>query len=121
MQYGSNKLIYRRYAGLFFTVCVDASDNELACLEFIHLFVEILDHYFNNVRELDLVYVVDTREHARTARTHARTHARFPSPPFASFTFANTHHRVASLSLSFPFLSLSFLSLLAVTTSTRPL
>jgi len=25
-------------------------------LEIIHLFVEILDHYFSNVRELDLVY-----------------------------------------------------------------
>merc|ERR1712010_334364 len=39
-----------------FTNCVDRSDNELVCLEIIHLFVEILDHYFSNVRELDLVY-----------------------------------------------------------------
>ena len=36
------KIIYRRYAGLFFCVCVDANDNELAYLEAIHLFVEIL-------------------------------------------------------------------------------
>ena len=35
---------------------MDSADNELACLEIIHLFVEILDHYFSNVRELDLVY-----------------------------------------------------------------
>mmetsp|Transcript_13301 Transcript_13301/g.33362 ORF Transcript_13301/g.33362 Transcript_13301/m.33362 type:complete len:144 (+) Transcript_13301:140-571(+) len=56
VEFRSYKLIYRRYAGLFFTLCVDPSDNELACLELIHLFVEILDHYFNNVRELDLVY-----------------------------------------------------------------
>ena len=34
--------MYRRYAGLFFCVCVDANDNELAYLEAIHLFVEIL-------------------------------------------------------------------------------
>jgi AP-2 complex subunit sigma-1 len=34
--------VYRRYAGLFFCVCVDANDNELAYLEAIHLFVEIL-------------------------------------------------------------------------------
>jgi hypothetical protein len=48
--------VYRRYAGLFFSVCIDASDNELSMLEAIHLFVEILDHYFSNVCELDLVF-----------------------------------------------------------------
>jgi AP-2 complex subunit sigma-1 len=36
-------------------MCVDVSDNELLYLEAIHLFVEILDHYFQNVCELDLV------------------------------------------------------------------
>ena len=35
------KLVYRRYAGLFFTVCIDTVDNELAFLEMIHLFVEV--------------------------------------------------------------------------------
>lgn len=35
---------------------VDTSDNELAYLEAIHLFVEILDEYFGNVCELDLVF-----------------------------------------------------------------
>lgn len=34
--------MYRRYAGLFFCVCVDSNDNELAYLEAIHLFVEVL-------------------------------------------------------------------------------
>merc|ERR1712144_87005 len=48
--------VHRRYAGLYFSLCVDSTDNELVCLEIIHLFVEILDHYFSNVRELDLVY-----------------------------------------------------------------
>ena len=33
--------MYRRYAGLFFTVCVDSVDNELSYLEIIHLFVEV--------------------------------------------------------------------------------
>jgi len=42
MQFRNYKIIYRRYAGLFFCVCVDANDNELAYLEAIHLFVEIL-------------------------------------------------------------------------------
>uniref|UniRef100_A0A7N0SZQ9 AP complex subunit sigma n=1 Tax=Kalanchoe fedtschenkoi TaxID=63787 RepID=A0A7N0SZQ9_KALFE len=49
-------VIYRRYAGLFFSLCVDITDNELAYLESIHLFVEILDHFFSNVCELDLVF-----------------------------------------------------------------
>lgn len=56
VQYKGNKIIYRRYAGLFFSLCVDVTDNELAYLESIHLFVEILDHYFSNVCELDLVF-----------------------------------------------------------------
>lgn len=41
-QFRNYKIVYRRYAGLFFCVCVDANDNELAYLEAIHLFVEIL-------------------------------------------------------------------------------
>ena len=66
-------MVYRRYAGLFFCLCVDANDNELAYLEAIHLFVEILgiihrrvtlwlsdrlllDTFFDNVCELDLVF-----------------------------------------------------------------
>ncbi|OQE89715.1 hypothetical protein PENNAL_c0013G06253 [Penicillium nalgiovense] len=52
----STKVIYRRYAGLFFCVCVDANDNELAYLEAIHFFVEVLDQFFGNVCELDLVF-----------------------------------------------------------------
>lgn len=52
----STKLVYRRYAGLFFCVCVDANDNELAYLEAIHFFVEVLDQFFGNVCELDLVF-----------------------------------------------------------------
>ncbi len=41
-QFRNHKVVYRRYAGLFFCVCVDADDNELAYLEAIHLFVEVL-------------------------------------------------------------------------------
>ncbi|THY06847.1 hypothetical protein D6D03_02053 [Aureobasidium pullulans] len=53
---GSSKIVYRRYAGLFFCACVDANDNELAYLEAIHFFVEVLDQFFGNVCELDLVF-----------------------------------------------------------------
>ena len=56
--------MYRRYAGLFFTICIDDGDNELSTLEvsttltlkFIHLFVEVLDQYFGSVCELDLIF-----------------------------------------------------------------
>lgn len=35
---------------------LSAAENELTCLEMIHLFVEVLDKYFSNVCELDLVW-----------------------------------------------------------------
>ena len=56
IEYNNYKLIYRRYAGLFFTLAVDVHDNELSYLESIHLFVELLDSYFANVCELDIVF-----------------------------------------------------------------
>ncbi|CCJ28237.1 unnamed protein product [Pneumocystis jirovecii] len=40
----------------FFSVCVDLDDNELAYLEAIHLFVEVIDRFFGNVCELDLIF-----------------------------------------------------------------
>ncbi|CAK5275119.1 unnamed protein product [Mycena citricolor] len=56
VEFRNFKVVYRRYAGLFFCVCVDANDNELAYLEAIHFFVEVLDTFFDNVCELDLVF-----------------------------------------------------------------
>jgi len=56
LEFRTHKVVYRRYAGLFFCMCVDPTDNELSCLEAIHLFVEVLDAYFGNVCELDLVF-----------------------------------------------------------------
>lgn len=41
-KFRNSKVVYRRYAGLFFCVCIDANDNELAYLEVIHFFVEVL-------------------------------------------------------------------------------
>lgn len=55
-EFRTHKVIYRKYAGLFFSICCDVTDNEFALLEAIHLFVEVLDHYFQNVCELDLVF-----------------------------------------------------------------
>ncbi len=56
LEFRNFKVIYRRYAGLFFSVCVDVEDNELTLLEIVHLFVEVLDQFFGNVCELDLVF-----------------------------------------------------------------
>eukprot|EP00930_Biecheleria_cincta_P033776 TRINITY_DN23391_c0_g1_i1.p1 TRINITY_DN23391_c0_g1~~TRINITY_DN23391_c0_g1_i1.p1 ORF type:complete len:154 (-),score=32.11 TRINITY_DN23391_c0_g1_i1:36-497(-) len=50
------KICYKRYASLFFITCIEAHDNELLALEHIHHFVEILDRYFGNVCELDLIF-----------------------------------------------------------------
>lgn len=44
------KVIYRRYASLFFITSVTPGDNELISLEIIHRYVEVLDRYFGNVR-----------------------------------------------------------------------
>mmetsp|Transcript_8791 Transcript_8791/g.12533 ORF Transcript_8791/g.12533 Transcript_8791/m.12533 type:complete len:209 (-) Transcript_8791:267-893(-) len=53
---GSYKMVYRRYASLYFVAGVPTNMNELIVLEQIHLFVEALDGYFNSVCELDLVF-----------------------------------------------------------------
>uniref|UniRef100_A0A2K6UMF6 AP complex subunit sigma n=1 Tax=Saimiri boliviensis boliviensis TaxID=39432 RepID=A0A2K6UMF6_SAIBB len=54
VEFRNFKIIYRRYAGLYFCICVDVNDNNLAYLEAIHNFV--LNEYFHNVCELDLVF-----------------------------------------------------------------
>ncbi|KAI9144377.1 AP complex, mu/sigma subunit [Paraphysoderma sedebokerense] len=56
IEFRNFKVVYRRYAGLFFCICVDTNDNELGYLEAIHFFVEVLDAFFGNVCELDLVF-----------------------------------------------------------------
>ena len=56
LKFRNFKIVYRRYAGLYFCICVDVNDNNLAYLEAIHNFVEVLNEYFHNVCELDLVF-----------------------------------------------------------------
>lgn len=50
------KLVYKRYAGLYFIMGVGLQDEELIYLSHIHLFVEVLDSFFGNVCELDIVF-----------------------------------------------------------------
>ncbi|KAM5540477.1 hypothetical protein V8D89_005935 [Ganoderma adspersum] len=56
LEYKDTKVIYRRYASLFFVCGISGNDNELVVLEVIHRFVEVLDRYFGNVCELDLIF-----------------------------------------------------------------
>lgn len=49
-------MVYKRYASLYFVCGIDGGDNELITLEIIHHFVEVLDRYFGNVCELDLIF-----------------------------------------------------------------
>ncbi|ORX88363.1 AP-1 complex subunit-like protein [Basidiobolus meristosporus CBS 931.73] len=56
LEYKDTKVVYRRYASLFFVAGINQDDNELITLEIIHRYVEILDKYFGNVCELDLIF-----------------------------------------------------------------
>lgn len=59
MEYRNFKVVYRRYASLFFIVGIDEHENELGIFEFIHNLVEVLDEYFKGVCELDIMYNLD--------------------------------------------------------------
>eukprot|EP00127_Corallochytrium_limacisporum_P005474 Clim_evm22s206 gene=Clim_evmTU22s206 len=56
VEFRDHKVVYRRYAGLYFCMCLNNEDNSLAYLEAIHNLVETFDKYFGNVCELDLVF-----------------------------------------------------------------
>ncbi|GAA5833158.1 hypothetical protein JCM5353_009046 [Sporobolomyces roseus] len=56
LEYKDSKIVYRRYASLFFVCGIGQQDNELITLEVIHRYVEVLDRYFGNVCELDLIF-----------------------------------------------------------------
>ena len=50
------QVVYKRYASLYFVMGIDSGDNELITLEIVHHYVEVLDRYFGNVCELDLIF-----------------------------------------------------------------
>jgi AP-1 complex subunit sigma 1/2 len=56
IEWEGKKVVYKRYASLYFIACVDEDDNELLILEQIHHFVEVLDRYFGSVCELDIIF-----------------------------------------------------------------
>ena len=49
-------IIYKRYASLIIAFATSKDENELLILEVIHRYVEVLDSYFGNVCELDLIF-----------------------------------------------------------------
>ncbi|XP_042478857.1 AP-3 complex subunit sigma [Macadamia integrifolia] len=50
------RLVYKHFATLYFVLVFDSSENELAMLDLIQVFVETLDKCFKNVCELDVVF-----------------------------------------------------------------
>ncbi|OBS64579.1 hypothetical protein A6R68_06875 [Neotoma lepida] len=42
------KVVYKRYASLYFCCAIEGQDNELITLELIHRYVELLDKYFGS-------------------------------------------------------------------------
>ncbi|XP_054036717.1 AP-1 complex subunit sigma-2 isoform X2 [Rissa tridactyla] len=50
------KIVYKRYASLYFCCAIEDQDNELITLEIIHRYVELLDKYFGSVCELDIIF-----------------------------------------------------------------
>ena len=56
MEWGEYKIVYKRYASLYFITLCDKDENELIILEILHHFVECLDRYFGSVCELDIIF-----------------------------------------------------------------
>lgn len=53
------RLVYKTYATLHILFIFDSSENELAMLDLMQVFVETMDKCFSNVRELDVVFNFD--------------------------------------------------------------
>ncbi|CAJ1904918.1 unnamed protein product [Cylindrotheca closterium] len=66
LEYRGYKVVYRRYASLFFIVGTKPSpdeeenpENELGLLEFIHTLVETMDKWAGSICELDIMYQLE--------------------------------------------------------------
>jgi AP-4 complex subunit sigma-1 len=66
LEYRGHKVIYRRYASLFFIVGTkpdpgesENTENELGMLEFIHTLVETMDKWAGSICELDIMYQLE--------------------------------------------------------------
>ena len=69
LEYRGYKVVYRRYASLFFIIGTKADtdagpgaenkENELGMLEFIHTLVETMDKWAGSICELDIMYQLE--------------------------------------------------------------
>ena len=50
------KVVYKRYASLYFCCAIEDQDNELITLEIVHRYVELVDKYFGSVCESDTIF-----------------------------------------------------------------
>lgn len=78
VEYKGKKIVYKRYASLFFVCLVAADDNELVVLETIHSYVEALDQLFNNV---SLEHIVHTGSMRLNETLKVSSIPRTPSVP----------------------------------------
>jgi AP-3 complex subunit sigma len=67
------QLVYKHFATLYFVFAIDKAENELAILDLIQLFVEVLDKAFKNVCELDIVYNFNKVRCLRSVSTFLRS------------------------------------------------
>lgn len=63
IEFRDTKLVYRRYASLFFIACIENDDNELITLDLIQRFVEVMDKAYGNVCELDIIFNFEVAYH----------------------------------------------------------
>jgi len=56
IEYKDQKLVYKRYASLFFVMGIGKYYTALMTLEMIHQYVEVLYNYVGNVCELDIIF-----------------------------------------------------------------
>ena len=50
------RAVYRKFATLCIAFVIDTSENSLATVDLIQVFVQVLDRYFKDVCELDVIF-----------------------------------------------------------------
>ncbi|KAL0234587.1 hypothetical protein PCE1_001623 [Barthelona sp. PCE] len=60
IDYDDFRVVYRRYASLYFIIGCSKDENEMSLYELIHFTVESFDQYFKRVRELDIMFNIDS-------------------------------------------------------------
>lgn len=63
LEWKDMKVVYKRYASLYFCCAIEQKDNELLTLEVIHRYVELLDKYFGSVSFVTIPYYFQAQLH----------------------------------------------------------